>query len=135
MKKAIYALAVVVLLVLPESIILAGDAADHYSNVRVSEETGDCGGFELWLTKSGQSFTGEFAGHEGDCGVDKKKIEDVKYDPKTGALSFKAVYLSDDFYSTFKGTVKKDRVLGTVRLFQKKSREMTYSEKVDLLKE
>ena len=135
MKKAIYVLAVVVSLVLPEGVILAGEEADHYSNVRVSEETGDCGGFELWLTKSGRSFTGEFAGHEGDCGVDKKKIEDVKYDPKTGALSFKAVYLSDDFYSTFKGTVKKDRVSGTVRLFQKKSREMTYSEKVDLLKE
>jgi hypothetical protein len=136
MKKAIYVLAVVVIsLVLPEGIILAGDAADHYSNVRVSGETGDCGGFELWLTKSGQSFNGEFAGHEGDCGADKKKIEDVKYDPKTGALSFKATYLSDDFYCTFKGTMKKDRVSGTVRLFQKASREMTYSERVDLLKE
>ncbi len=135
MKKAIYVLAVVVSLVLPGGIILAGDEADHYSNVRVSEETGDCGGFELWLTKSGQSFSGEFAGHEGDCGADKKKVEDVKYDPKTGALSFRAVYLSDDFYCTFKGTVKKDRVSGMIRLFQKASGEMTYSEKVDLLKE
>jgi len=135
MKKAIYMLAVVVSLVFSEGIILAGDKADHYSNVRVSGETGDCGGFELWLTKSGQSFSGEFAGHEGDCGADKKKLEDVKYDAKTGALSFKAPYLSDDFYCTFKGTVKKDRVSGTIRLFQKKSKEMTYSEKVNLLKE
>ncbi len=135
MKKTICVFVAVVFLVYPAGFLLAGDAAEHYSNVRISEETGDCGGFELWLTKSGQTFTGEFAGHEGDCGADKKKIEDVKYDPKTGALSFKAVYLSDDFYCTFKGTVKKDRISGTIRLFQKATKEMTYSEKVDLLKE
>lgn len=135
MKKMISMLAVVFVLVLPAGFLLAADEAEHYSNVRISGETGDCGGFELWLKKNGQSFTGEFAGHEGDCGADKKKIEDVKYDPKTGALSFKAVYLSDDFYCTFKGTVKKDRVSGTIRLFQKATKEMTYSEKVDLLKE
>ncbi len=136
MKKAIYVLAAVIFLVLQAGFLLAGNAADHYSNVSMNGETGDCGGFELWLTKSGKSFTGEFVGHEGDCGAEnKKKIEDVKYDPKTGALSFRAVYLTDDFYCTFKGTVKKDRVSGTVRLFQKASKEMTYSEKVDLLKE
>jgi hypothetical protein len=135
MKKTIIMFAAVVVLVIPAGFLLAGDEAEHYSNVRMSEETGDCGGFELWLTKSGRSFSGEFAGHERDCGADKKKIEDVKYDLKTGALSFRAVYLTDDFYCTFKGTVKKDRVSGTIRLFQKKSREMTYSEKVDLLKE
>ncbi len=134
MKKALCRFVVIPLL-FSAGILLAGEEVGHYSNMRVSADTGDCGGFQLWLKKSGQTLGGELAAFEGDCGPVKKKLEDVKYDAKTGALSFRAVYMSDDFYCTFKGTLKRDRVAGTISVFQKQGNEKPHSEMVNLLKE
>lgn len=105
-----------------------------FSNFNMNGETGDCGGYELWLFKRGPSLDGQLAVYEGNCESEKKKIEDVRYNPKTGSLSFKAAYYSDDFFWAFKGTLKKDRALGTFSVFEKTSRKNTYNDKVILLK-
>jgi hypothetical protein len=142
LKKSIYAILIVSLLLSglliarasPSTGAVGSEMAGHFSNQKMSAETGDCGGYDLWLTKSGQSLQGELAVYEGNCESNKWKLESVNYDPKTGAFSFKAPYYHDDFYWVFKGTLKRDRVSGTFSLFEKASKENTFNDKVILLK-
>ena len=137
MKKRLYLLVILTLLpslsflARPSSTVAAGEDTNHFSNRRVSAQSGDCGGYDLWLTKSGQSFKGQLAFYEGSCETKKWDIESVQYDPKTGALSFKAPYFQD-FNWEFMGTLKKNRVLGMFKLFEKGSKEETSSNKVVL---
>jgi hypothetical protein len=141
MKKFIYILVIISLL--PSGLLLAGppstnvadtETTDHFSGRKISAASGDCGGYELWLTKNGYSLRGQLAVYEGSCETKKWEIESVQYDPKTGNLSFKAPYYQDNFVWEFKGTLKKDRVSGTLSLFEKASKESNSDEKLILLK-
>jgi len=68
MKKLIYTLVIVTLL--PTGLLLAEapstnvantETTGHFSNQRISAESGDCGGYELWLMKKGQALQGQLA--------------------------------------------------------------------------
>jgi len=137
MKKRIYLLVILALLSSlfllagPAPTVATGEDANHFSNQWVSAQSGDCGGYDLWLTKSGQSFKGQLAFYEGSCETKKWDIESVKYDPKTGDLSFKAPYFQD-FIWEFRGILKKDRVSGIFKLFEKGSKQDPSGEKVVL---
>lgn len=112
----------------------AAETIGHFSNWQTSPETGDCGGYELWLTKRGNLIQGQLAVYEGNCESQKWNLKNVEYDSKTGSLSFKAPYYHNDFFWKFKGTLWKDRISGTFSLFEVATKENTYNDKVILLK-
>lgn len=142
LKKSIHVHVIVSLLL--SGLVLAGaspstgavgsETTGHFSNWKLSAETGDCGGYELWLTKSGQLLQGQIAVYEGNCESNKWEIENIKYAPKTGDFSFKAPYYHDNFVWVFKGTLREDRVSGTFSLIEKTSNENTFNDRVILLK-
>jgi hypothetical protein len=142
LKKSIYVIKIISLILFsglllagaPSTDVVGSESAGHFSDQKISAETGDCGGFELWLTKSGQALQGQLAVYEGSCETKKWTIENVKYDPKTGNLTFNAPYYQENFVWLFRGTLRKDRVSGTFSLFDKASKENTFDDKVILLK-
>lgn len=113
----------------------AAETTGHFSNWHTSPETGDCGGYEVWLTDRGKSLQGRLAVYEGNCESQKGDLENVHYEPTSGSLSFKAPYYHDDFYWIFKGTLRKDRMAGTFSLFEAATKENTYNDKVILLRD
>jgi hypothetical protein len=143
LKKAIYIFTIFTFSFFSSLPVVAGSTSSDdsksqkiglFSNFTVNGETGDCGGYELWLFKKDGSIYGELAVYEGNCTSEKKRIEDVKYNPKTGAMSFKVAYYSEDALWMFKGTLKNERLIGTFSVVSKADKKDTFSDKVVLSK-
>lgn len=86
----------------------AKDKTLHLTNMTgASKASGDCGGFSAWLdldTKQGKFTGGKFNEFEGDCNKSPLEIVKINHNPKTGALTFYANYVTDNTYIKFDGT-------------------------------
>ncbi|WP_243374267.1 hypothetical protein [Geotalea sp. SG265] len=143
MRKVIYIFTLFVLPFFSAKPLIAGshssDASKNqniglFSNFTVNGETGDCGGYELWLFKKDDSLYGQLAVYEGNCTAEKKKIGDVKYNSKTGMLSFKTAYYTNESLWIFKGILQSNTLSGTFSVVTKASKEKTFEDRVVLSK-
>jgi hypothetical protein len=90
-----------------------------YSNVVEGEETGDCAGYTVRVTKipSGRLEI-NFTAHEGSCSIGGVKAEEVRYLPEQDILSFSVPFLSSSgraFYR-FQGRMKNSYLEGELRV-------------------
>ena len=82
-----------------------------FSNMTIIKEEGDCLGIEVKLWKDGKAVRGELKDYEGECNVTPVALKDVKYDAKTGHISFKAIN-NQKFIHVFDGTLSKGSLIG-----------------------
>lgn len=90
-----------------------------FSNVLVGDETGDCGGYKVWLWKENDKVVGQLAFFEGGCKEYPKPLFDVKYDEKTGELSFKVITDQERYVTKFHGELGADVIMGEMSMEDK----------------
>jgi hypothetical protein len=94
-----------------------------FSNKEVNPDEGDCLGREVSLWKEGDELRGQLKPYEGNCEVEGIGLMNLKYDGKTGALSFEAPGSPEQFIWLFQGNLQKDKLVGTLDLVNKGDRK------------
>jgi len=99
-------------------------AMDFYSSVTKSKETGDCGGFSVWLEKKGDTYhKGFLAIYEGGCKTYKREVFEVDHDPVTRKLAFLSKTSNPKEWFIFAGHAHPKGLVGELRLFDPKTRK------------
>ncbi len=90
-----------------------------YTNVVKSEETGDCSGYTVRITKiSSGGLDIYFTAHEGSCSIGGEKAGDIRYLSEQNILSFSVPFLSSvgrAFYR-FQGRMTDSYLEGELRV-------------------
>ncbi len=138
MKSSI--LAIITILIICNPIQLpAANIGTIYSNLVQEKEygTNDCGGYTARVIKN-QAGQMEiyFTSHEGNCGIDGTKAEDVKYDMKKGTLSFNVPFepSSGKAYYRFTGRITNSHLSGKLKLDYLSSPKYNRDETIKLKK-
>lgn len=92
----------------------------YFTDMRMSGETGDCAGYDLWLFNGATSIEGELSVYEGNCEDARRAITVTEYNAQEGSLAFTAKGHDDDSVYSFVGFVRSDKVEGVITYRLKK---------------
>lgn len=92
-----------------------------FTNKSVNSETGDCLGREVEIWKENGVLSGVLKAYEGNCSIAGVPLTKIKFDPKSGNLSFNANGPMESLIWIFVGKVAPQQLSGSLDLTDKKT--------------
>jgi hypothetical protein len=137
MKSAIFAFITILVIYTPIQLPAAGVGAIYSNAVQDTKETYDCSGFTVRVTKNQPNqMEIYFTEHEGGCGIEGTKAEDVNYSAEKETLSFSVPFESSAgiAYYKFAGKITENQLIGKLKIEYPAEPKYNHIEKIELKK-